>query len=60
MYCECCEMNNPIVDDNLCNYCYYDPECEDKKKITFFDFFKSKMLKLKYIFLSTFFFRKLF
>jgi len=27
--CQCCEMDElPIVDDGLCTYCYYDPECE--------------------------------
>ena len=26
--CQCCEMDKlPIVDEGLCTYCYYDPEC---------------------------------
>ena len=36
--CKCCEMNiYPIVNFNLCTYCYYDPECviteEELKKV---------------------------
>ena len=31
MYCKCCEMNIlPIVDEDLCTYCYYDSECVDE------------------------------
>ena len=28
--CVCCEMNiYPIVDENLCTFCYYEPLTED-------------------------------